>query len=116
LTGNQGDDLLIGGFTLFDNQISALQLIMAEWSSSRDYNTRVTNLREGTGPVLTGTGVKLKASGSGRTVFDDGAKDTLQADDGQDWFFADIDGTGGDDDKVKDEKGNELLDIIFDLP
>ena len=49
LMGNQGDNLLIGGFSLFDTDIPALQKIMAEWSSGRDYNTRVANLQAGSG-------------------------------------------------------------------
>jgi hypothetical protein len=116
LKGNEDDDLLIGGSTSFDDHVASLKLIMAEWSSGREYAMRAANLRNGSGPVLTGSGVRLKSSGSDRTVFDDGAKDTLQGDDGRDWFFADLDGTGGDDDKVKDKKNNELVDMILDLP
>ncbi len=116
LKGNQGDDLLIGGFTSYDDDQASLKLLMAEWSLTRDYNTRVANLRSGTGPVLGVSGVKLKASGVGRTVFDDGAKDTLQGGNDRDWYFADLDGIGGDDDNLKDKKTNELVDLIFDLP
>jgi hypothetical protein len=49
------------------------------------------------------------------TVWDDGVKDTLQGQKGLDWFFADLDGAHGDDDKVKDDKG-EIVDLIYDLP
>jgi hypothetical protein len=50
------------------------------------------------------------------TVFDDGVKDTLKGDKGLDWFFADLDNQDGDDDKVKDKKNDEVLDLIYDLP
>jgi parallel beta-helix repeat protein len=116
LRAGQDDDLLIGGYTSFDDDIVALKLILAEWSSRRDYDTRVMNLRNGTGPVLSGTGVKLAAGGADRTVFDDGRKDTLEGENGRDWYFADLDRLGGDDDQVKDKKGNEWVDLIYDLP
>ena len=112
MKGSQDDDLLIAGSTSYDEHVTSLNLIVAEWSSGRDYTERVNNLRAGTGQVLNGMGVKLKASGSGRTVFDDDSKDTLQGDGGRDWFFADLDGQNGDDDKVKDKKSNEQLDMI----
>ena len=49
---------------------------------------------------MAGSGVTLKGSGPSRTVFDDGANDTLYGQNGRDWFFADLDGAGGEDDLV----------------
>jgi Ca2+-binding RTX toxin-like protein len=114
LKGGHDDDLLIAGFTLFDGSSSkfALDLIMAEWSSNRDYSTRANNLREGTGPVLTGTGVRLIATGPDRSVFDDDASDTLKGELGRDWFFARLNGPSKYKDSVGDKKSDELLDLL----
>ncbi|MBO0697984.1 MAG: autotransporter-associated beta strand repeat-containing protein, partial [Zavarzinella sp.] len=50
LEGNAGDDILIAGTTAYDGSADALGAVMAEWTSSRDYATRVANLRgEGSG-------------------------------------------------------------------
>ena len=76
---------------------------MAEWTSSRSYSVRTANLINGTGAVLTGTGVKLKASGTGRTVFGDAEKDTLSGQNGSDLFFASLN------DNVKDKAASETL-------
>jgi hypothetical protein len=50
------------------------------------------------------------------TVFGDGVKDTVKGDKSLDWFFADLDKQDGDEDKVKDKKNDEVLDLIYDLP
>jgi hypothetical protein len=113
LQGGNDDDLLMGGWTLFDANRTALGLILAEWSSPNDYDARITNSRDGEGAILGGTGVKLAAAGD-RTVFDDGRSDTLQGDSGRDWFFADLDGLNGDDDKLKDKLPNERVDLLDD--
>jgi Ca2+-binding RTX toxin-like protein len=110
LDGGDGDDLLIGGRTSYDDYRAGLDLILAEWTSPNSYDTRVNNLRSGGGAIL--GGVKLAAGGPQATVFDDGDKDTLQGDNGRDWFFADLDGKPSDDDKVKDKKGNETADSL----
>jgi len=115
LRGGKDDDLSIGGFTAFDSDRAALALLMAQWNSGDSYTDRVDHLRNGTGSILGGTGLKLVATGPDRTVFDDGDKDKLKGDQGRDWFFADLDGVDGDDDKVKDKKWDELLDVIFDF-
>ena len=106
LKGGDDDDLLIAGYTSYDSHVANLKSIMAEWGSTRDYPTRVNNLRAGTGPVLTGTGVKLKTTGTDRTVFDEGLKDTIKGDNGRDWFFASMG------DNLKDKKSDETTDTI----
>jgi hypothetical protein len=47
LTGGDGDDLLIGGVTLYDNIQSALLAIRREWASGASYAIRVQNLTQG---------------------------------------------------------------------
>ncbi|MFV2067409.1 MAG: calcium-binding protein [Pirellulales bacterium] len=113
LRGGGGDDLLIGGFTSFDGNLFSLNLILAEWSSSRNYATRVENLREGTGPILSGTGTYLAASGTSRTVFDDGDKDMMKGGRGRDWFFAALDEQ--DEDLLRDLTSDEWLDLLSAL-
>jgi uncharacterized protein (TIGR03118 family) len=78
LRGGSDDDLLIGGTTAHDNNIAALLQILAEWTSTDDYATRIDKLRNGTGGLP-----KLDTT----TVVDDGAVDTLFGNQGLDWFF-----------------------------
>jgi hypothetical protein len=107
LSGGSDDDLLIGGFTSFDENIAALDLILAEWASDRSYEDRVDNLRTGKGPILKGTKVQLVTSGNKQTVFDDeGAADELTGDDDCDWFFASLT------DNITDKQNNEFWDIL----
>jgi hypothetical protein len=98
LWGGIDDDLLIGGITSHDDDITALDLIIAEWDSARRFPERVDNLRSGSGPILEGTGVALIASGPDQNVFDDGDEDELHGESGRDWFFADLDWYDGDGD------------------
>jgi Ca2+-binding RTX toxin-like protein len=72
LFGEAGDDILIGGATAHDDDAAALDAIVAEWSSTRDFNTRTGNLAGRLSPT---------------TVFDDKARDTLDGGNGQDWFI-----------------------------
>jgi PKD repeat protein len=110
LLGGHGDDLLIAGTTFFDNDIAALDAIMAEWTSERDYATRVANLRGvASGPRLNGN-YFLIANGPGRTVFDDAAADELIGSSGRDWFFANLD--SGVRDRVLGLSWNELSDEL----
>ena len=34
----------------------------------------------------------------------------------RDWFFANLDGSNGDEDDVRDDKKDEWIDLLFDLP
>ena len=79
LLGRGGDDLLIGGSTVHDNNTTALLQILAEWTSSDSYDTRIDKLSSGAGglPALNST-----------TVLDDAVRDVLHGGDGLDWFFA----------------------------
>jgi Ca2+-binding RTX toxin-like protein len=90
LVGNSGDSILIAGTTAFDDNQAALAAIMAEWTSARDYATRVANLSgTGSGPSANGSYL-LIAGGPKATVFDNGAADVLSGGSGMDWFFADL--------------------------
>ncbi len=119
LVGDADDDILIAGVTAFDANDSALQSIMAEWSSTRDYGTRLANLMDtGTGTNfqarLNGTAY-LKTTGPDATVFDDGALDVLTGNAGQDWFIFNATGSGVKD-QVTDLKTGEFftdLDLLF---
>jgi hypothetical protein len=62
----------------------------------------VENLRAGTGPILTGTGISLS---KGSTVIDDNAQDKLKGSSGLDWFFYRL-GEDKLDDKVSSELTN----------
>jgi Ca2+-binding RTX toxin-like protein len=87
LEGGGGDDLLIAGFTTFDSNAKALDAIMAEWTSSHNYLTRIANLTgNGAGPRANDA-YFLLAAGPLATVFDDADRDDLEGGSGRDWFF-----------------------------
>src|SRR5262249_36852408 len=87
LVGNGGDDLLIGGTTSYDADAFGLSAVMAEWTSGRDYATRVANLRgTGGGPRANGT-YFLITTGPNATVGDEGAADDPTGAGGMAWFF-----------------------------
>ena len=119
LKGDKDDDILIGGFTAHDQDLAALEAIMAEWTSAGDYADRIANL-DGTTGGSGANGAYYLIAGDPTdptvTVWDDGDKDTLQGHKGLDWFFADLDHNDGDDDKVKDDKNGEVVEFICDLP
>jgi streptogramin lyase len=96
LFGETGDDILVSGSTANDENQEALAAIEAEWTSSNNYATRVSNITSGGG-----------ANGSftldDTTVIDDGLVDLLYGGGGSDWFRI---GTG---DKVKDKTSGEIV-------
>jgi Ca2+-binding RTX toxin-like protein len=90
LIAGSGDDLLIAGTTAYDANEVALSAIMAEWTSARDYATRIANLSgTGSGPRNNGN-YFLMASGPNATVFDNGQQDVVHGSSGMDWFFANL--------------------------
>ncbi len=97
LRGNNDDDLLVAGPTSFDFIEADLKAINAEWRSSNDYATRVSNISGIAGgandPVFLQPGV---------TAFDDSDVDVLFGEGGVDWFLYNM--TGG-----------VVLDILSDL-
>ena len=107
LVGNQGEDLLIAGYTAHDNNTAALLAIMSEWTSGNNYNTRVTNITNGTG--LTAGNRLVGDDGASQTVFNDTDVDILTGSQGQDWFFANrVADNGGPLDCITDKAANEL--------
>jgi hypothetical protein len=97
LVGGLADDLLIAGITAHDGDETALSAVMAEWTSTRSYENRVSNLRGVTtgatfGSRLNGDNfLNVDAARGAVTVFDDAAVDLLTGLAGRDWFFADLD-------------------------
>lgn len=90
LDGGAGEDVLIGGVTVYDNNIAALDAVMAIWSSSADFNSRVA--------MLTGSAGLLQA---GVTVVDDDHPDQLTGGTGSDLYFADNNNSDGVQDSIK---------------
>jgi len=90
MTGGVGDDLLIAGATVYDNDVGSLSRIFDEWSTtSRNYQTRVNNLRGiGTGPRFNGE-LFLQNAPSYTLYADPGSLDQLIGGLGQDWFITD---------------------------
>ena len=90
--GDEGDDLLILGSTIYDTNPTALRIILTEWSSTtKNYATRANNLRIGV------SGVKLQASGEQATVFRDNLFHAVTLGGaGSDWHFAAADFIIGD--------------------
>jgi len=105
---NDPGDILIGGWTTYDDDLStelpdpdvaALRSILARWDDGDDYDQIVDDLALG----LLRPGVH---------VFDDGAKDKLYGNNKlRDLFFADQDGDDGDDDKLKGDKTDRVIQI-----
>jgi hypothetical protein len=97
---NQGGAILIGGTTDYDGNPAALAALLAEWTSSNDYATRMAHLTGMMSGGLNG-GYLLKAStthSSTDTVHDNGLADKLYGATGMDWFF----------------KG--MMDVFFNTP
>jgi Ca2+-binding RTX toxin-like protein len=106
LHGDGGDDILIGGTTDYDSNLTALNAIMAEWGrTDADYATRVKHLSGALSGGLNGS--TLLKAGTGGTVHDDAAIDTLFGEGGSDWFFALLSGTNKD--VVKDQATGEVV-------
>jgi Ca2+-binding RTX toxin-like protein len=107
LRGRKHDDLMIAGTTAFDANHEALLEILAEWTSSRDFDTRVLNLEDGSGGSERLNGdTFLVTSGAGQSVFDDGDDDRLRGDRGRDWFFA------SDDDEIRRLRSGDLVEEL----
>jgi hypothetical protein len=96
LFGETHDDILVAGATIHDEEEEALQAILAEWISSRNYTTRVRKLRTGGGA----NGVFVLDDA---TVIHDSAADTLWGGSGLDWILFSLG------DNSKDRTRGELL-------
>ncbi len=78
LLGGGDDDIIIGGTTVHDNNVNALNLIMATWTSGASFNDRVA--------ALTGGGGLLQANVN---VLNDNSLDILTGGGGRDLIFGD---------------------------
>jgi hypothetical protein len=107
MTGGVGDDLLIAGATVYDNDVGSLSRIFDEWSTtSRNYQTRVNNLRGiGTGPRFNGE-LFLQNAPSYTLYADPGSLDQLIGGLGQDWFITD---------DLADSVDQALLGVLAEL-
>jgi Ca2+-binding RTX toxin-like protein len=103
-------DILIAGFTTFDDDAATLRDILDnDWIARFDRGDDYVNIA---GDLITTRLIP------GVNVFDDKSKDKLKGSKARDLYFADIDKKDKDDDKVKARKGElvvnlaELLDQI----
>jgi hypothetical protein len=83
LTAGPKSDLLIGGSTDFDANVAALSAIMAEWTSSDSYTTKVARLMGTQSGGANGTTVLTSA-----TVHNNNLASTLTGGAGLDWFWS----------------------------
>jgi hypothetical protein len=85
LIGGGGDNILIAGFTAYDQDLTALQAIMAEWDrTDLSFEQRVAQLisNGNNDNRLNGSYVLNQ-----KTVFSDGASDSVTGGGGLDWVF-----------------------------
>ena len=75
---------MIAGSTAYDANSPALRAIFSEWTSSRDYATRINNI------LGVGSGTRLNGSNflSIDKVFDDGEIDRVTGGTGHEWLLA----------------------------
>ena len=98
-----GGDILIAGLTRYDNNVSALRSILdqwiSDWNTGQPYDQIVDDL---VAAWLT----------PGEDVFEDGVTDKLDASNkARDLFFADLDEMDEDDDKVKGDKNDRVIEL-----
>lgn len=105
--GNAQDDILVAGRTIHDNDLQALDSLMAEWTSTRSYSDRVARLSGDLGPIGNNGSYYLNNS----TVADDGQRDVLTGDTGQDWFLFNQTGAGSNDEATDVHSGEIIEDI-----
>ena len=82
LKGGSSEDILVGGTTQYDEDGTALQAIMTEWTARRSFATRIDHLSYGWG--LNGQYVLWL----GRTVLGDSGTNVHYGGSGCDWFLS----------------------------
>ncbi len=82
LKAGSQSDLLIGGSTTYDSDLAALAAIMAEWTSSDDYATRIERLTGTEGGGANGNTLLTTT-----TVLNNHHANTLTGGSGLDWFW-----------------------------
>jgi Ca2+-binding RTX toxin-like protein len=116
LVGNADDDILVAGIVSHEENPTAIDRIMQEWTSACSYAVRTDHIAGGSGGL--NDDFYLATEGESLTVLDDNAKDMLTGSAGQDWYFANLFLDNGDDaeqkDKITDLSANEFaLDLDF---
>ena len=103
LYAGSGGDILMGGTTTYDSNLTALAFTMAEWDRTDvSYTTRVKQLSGSLSGGLNGSYFL-----SSTTVFDDHTTDVLSGGAGLDWFFAHLKGKNTD--QVKNLTSGEVI-------
>jgi hypothetical protein len=83
LSGGDGEDMLFGGFTTYDNRPDVLRLIAAEWGrSDLGYADRLDHITGATTGGLNGN-FRMRP----RVTSDDFRRDILRGEEGRDVFF-----------------------------
>jgi hypothetical protein len=104
LTAGSGSDILIAGTTAYDQNVAALDALLAAWDNSAlSYSARVAQLLTGVS-YKGGTGLELAAFVPGLTVTQPAGSpaSTLRGGAGPDWFFAAVT------DVIKNRKTGEI--------
>jgi hypothetical protein len=102
LRGGAGQDILIGGTTNYDQNMTALRAIMNEWTRTDvDYATRLAQLN---GSQSGGTNGPYLLNAT--TVHDDGAANSLLVGLDLDWFFVGLN------DKTDQHKGETVTNVF----
>jgi uncharacterized delta-60 repeat protein len=84
INGDGGEDILVAGATAWNENATALGALALEWGNTAHPNAqRINFIRNGGG--LNGSFVLR--TGTGATVFDDAAADSLTGGAARDWFF-----------------------------
>lgn len=89
---------------------TALSRIMDEWASTRDYETRIQNIRGVDNPLFDdrlNEDYFLVPDGDDATVFADDSRDMMFDGWGMDWFFA------GEQDRVLGRRRSDVVDRLM---
>jgi len=106
IKGGNGEDMLVAALTVYDSNDAALSSIFREWSSTRTYATRVSNLRGIDNPLFASRANAQVFLLPVITVESDVGRDTLFGQKDLDWFFVEF-GLGQD--VVSDPASNEIV-------
>ncbi len=102
ILGHADDDVLIAGSTAHDESPATLRSILAVWTSSDGYSSRVSQLRDNDGLLEPDA-----------NVFDDNGVDILAGNQGTDWFMFNNDGPNARDLVVGRTTAEESTDLDF---
>lgn len=109
LRASGGDDILIGAYSDYDANLTALCILMKEWGrTDADYSTRVKHLSGTLGGGLNGS--YFLSVKTVHTVYDDAAIDNMFGDAGMDWYFARTSGKYRD--KVNNKSTGEVVTAL----